>query len=257
LALSFLSQTKEVLLLDYLPQPFTKDSLSSRLVRIEDMAFSLFEATDPATAREKTDSFLSSLPDVRRLLFGSLKAILNGDPAASSFSEIVLCYPGFEAILNYRIAHVVYQLGDKVLARIFSEAAHRDTGIDINPGATIGRNFFIDHGTGIVIGETASIGNDVKLYQGVTLGAKSLAKGRMLSGLKRHPTVEDGCTIYSNASILGGTTVIGASTTVGANVYLTSSVPPRSIVYLGNSGIRIIPKVEEGAPLPEDGRKEK
>ena len=169
-----------------------------------------------------------------------LEAAFVGDPAAKSKSEIICSYPGFLAVFIYRAAHILYEAGVPLIPRIMTEYAHSRTGIDINPGATIGDYFFIDHGTGIVIGETAVIGNNVKLYQGVTLGALSLAKGRELQGKKRHPTVEDNVTIYSNAAIFGGDTVIGEGSIIGGNVYLTHGVPPKSIVKQTDEDLTII-----------------
>lgn len=193
--------------------------------------------TDSPEAKE--EAFLASLPRIRRSLNTSLEAILEGDPASVSKQQIALEYPGFQAILSYRIAHELKKLGLPIAARYLSEKAHSQTGIDINPGAEIGDYFFIDHGTGIVIGETTVIGNHVKLYQGVTLGALSLSKGRELVGKKRHPTVEDYVTIYSSAAIFGGDTVIGEGSTIGAVVYLTHSVPPHSLVLQTEHGIEI------------------
>lgn len=245
LVYSFLNDTKRLLTLDYLNPDFTAEMVDDLLAKIKTKLELILAQSDvkAVDSKAKTASFLDDLPNLKRLLSGSIEAILNGDPAAQSREEIVTCYPGFAAILNYRIAHSLYGLGLFFVSRVITEEAHRSTGIDINPGATIGKNFFIDHGTGIVIGETALIGDNVKLYQGVTLGARSLSKGRMLVGMKRHPTIGNNVTIYSSASILGGDTVIGDNTTVGANVYITSSVPKDSIVYLGNSGIRVIDKV--------------
>jgi serine O-acetyltransferase len=166
-------------------------------------------------------------------VFNSLKkdaeSILEFDPAAYSLEEVISAYPGFYAVAIYRISHVLYTLKVPLLPRILSEAAHSKTGIDIHPGATIGSEFFIDHGTGIVIGETSEIGNGVKIYQGVTLGALQVAKSE--SNKKRHPTIEDNVTIYSGATILGGETVIGHDSVIGGNVWLTSSVVPFSLVF--------------------------
>ena len=171
-----------------------------------------------------TETFIEQLPTLREQLFFDLTAAFNGDPAAKSHEEIVFCYPGFYAILVYRVAHLLYVAGVPILPRIMSEYAHEKTGIDIHPGAEIGESFFIDHGTGVVIGETAVIGNRVKIYQNVTLGALSPRKGQSLSGKKRHPTLQDDVTVYSGASILGGQTVIGKGAVVGGNCFLTKSV---------------------------------
>lgn len=169
------------------------------------------------------------IPNLYRLLNTDIKAILDGDPAARSAFEIVRAYPGFFAISFYRMAHALHKLNVPVIPRILTEYAHSKTGIDIHPGAEIGDYFFIDHGTGVVIGETSIIGNHVKIYQGVTLGALSVDKS--MANVKRHPTVEDHVVIYSGATILGGDTVIGKYSIIGGNVWLTRSVPPRSKVY--------------------------
>lgn len=169
-------------------------------------------------------NFINKLPIIDELLQTDLEAIYEGDPAANSKAEIILCYPGFYAIFIYRIAHSLYELNIPLLPRIISEEAHSKTGIDIHPGATIGHHFFIDHGTGIVIGETTIIGNYVKIYQGVTLGALSLKDGQKLKGIKRHPTILDNVTIYSEASIFGGDTIIGPNVTIGSSAFITSSV---------------------------------
>ena len=177
-------------------------------------------------------NFLDSLPEVDRLLKTDIEAIFDGDPACMSESEIILCYPGLTAIFTYRIAHVLYLLNIPTLPRILTEFAHSKTGIDIHPGAKIDAYFFIDHGTGIVIGETCVIGKHVKIYQGVTLGGLSLRKGRELSGVKRHPTIMDNVTIYSGASIFGGDTVIGTGTTIGSNAFITESVEDNMTVTI-------------------------
>jgi serine O-acetyltransferase len=176
------------------------------------------------------EDFFSKVLNVRTYLIKDIKAIYDGDPACNSYAEVVLTYPGFIAISAYRIAHILYEQGLKTAARVISEYAHSRTGIDINPGANIGESFFIDHGTGIVIGETAIIGDRVKLYQGVTIGALSLKDADKLRGVKRHPTIEDDVTIYSGASIFGGDTVIGHSSTIGSSAYIKRSIPPYSLV---------------------------
>lgn len=174
-------------------------------------------------------AFFQSLPEIHRQLMIDATAIERGDPAAESVDEVILAYPGFLAIAVHRVAHRISDLGVPLLPRVLSEWAHERTGIDIHPGATLGHPVVIDHGTGIVIGETALIGNNVKLYQGVTLGALSVAKS--LASTKRHPTIENDVVIYANATILGGETVIGAGSLIGGNTWITSSVPPNSIVY--------------------------
>ncbi len=186
------------------------------------------------TARRLTIEFMNQLAAVAETLNTDIVAAYNGDPAAISFEEILLSYPGFEAISIYRLAHVLYKMGLPLLPRIMTEQAHSKTGIDIHPGATVGQYFFIDHGTGVVIGETCTIGDHVKIYQGVTLGAKSFeldADGNPVKGVKRHPNIEDGVVIYAGATILGGETTIGKGSVIGGNVWLTESVEPGSTVY--------------------------
>ena len=175
-------------------------------------------------------SFFERLPSVREMLASDVEAAFDSDPAAQSTEETIFCYPGLFAISVQRLAHEFYKLNVPLLPRIMTEHAHSLTGIDIHPGAKLGKSFFIDHGTGVVIGETCEIGDNVKLYQGVTLGAVSPAYGQMLRDQKRHPTIEHSVTIYSNSTILGGETVIGHNTTIGGNVFLTSSVPPYNVV---------------------------
>src|SRR5256885_9634326 len=194
-----------------------------------------------AKAEEVFAAFLRELPHLRRTLWTDIDAAYEGDPAARSYEEIILAYPALEAVATYRMAHLLY---DKVplIPRIMTEWAHSRTGIDIHPGARIGSHFFIDHGTGVVIGETTEIGARVKLYQGVSLIAKSLAGGQALRGKKRHPTVEDNVTIYAGTTVMGGDTVIGAGSTIGASVFLTHSIPPRSLVFLEEKALRILDK---------------
>lgn len=174
---------------------------------------------------EKRDAFFASLDDIYNLLLDDIKMTYDSDPAANSYEEILISYPGIYAIITYRIAHKLYELGEKITARIMSEYAHSKTGIDIHPGANIGHHFFIDHGTGIVIGETTIIGDYCRIYQGVTLGALSLADGHALKGNKRHPTIGNNVIIYANASILGGDTIVGDNVTIGGNVFITKSIP--------------------------------
>ena len=176
-------------------------------------------------AEALTNEFLQQIPRVQELLMKDVDATMAGDPAANNKTEVILAYPGMYAIFVYRYAHILYELKVPVLPRIMSEYAHGQTGIDINPGATIGEYFFIDHGTGIVIGETSIIGNGVRIYQGVTIGALSTRKGQALSGIKRHPTIEDNVIIYANATILGGDTVVGRNATVAGNTFVTESIP--------------------------------
>lgn len=183
----------------------------------------------PRSGEETANVFFQRLPDIYHMLWKDAEAIQAGDPAAECVDEVISAYPGFPAIAFYRIAHVFYELDVPIFPRILTETAHQRTGIDIHPGAKIGNSFFIDHGTGIVIGETTVIGEQVKVYQGVTLGALSVSKA--MSSSKRHPTIGDRVVIYSNATILGGDTVIGHDSVIGGNVWLTESVPPFSVVY--------------------------
>jgi len=189
-------------------------------------------------AGEVVFRFLSDLPEVMELVAGDVQAAIDGDPAATGAVEVVMAYPGFKATYTYRLAHCLHRMGVPLIPRIMTEFAHNETGVDIHPGARIGREFFIDHGTGVVVGETTDIGERVKLYQGVTLGALSFPRderGRLLRGTKRHPTIEDDVVIYSGATILGGKTVIGRGSVIGGNVWLTSSVSPGSKVLLSRS----------------------
>ena len=185
-------------------------------------------------AKAIVDEFVAALPEVRRLVETDVDAAYDGDPAATSRMEVVMAYPGLYAVTVHRLAHVLYTLRVPILPRVMSELAHSKTGIDIHPGATIGERFFIDHGTGVVIGETTVIGRNVRLYQGVTLGGLSFAKddnGALVKGLKRHPNIEDNVVIYANATILGGDTTIGHDSEIGGSVWLIESVPPNSRVY--------------------------
>lgn len=185
--------------------------------------------------------FLATLPAVRRMLAQDVQAGFDGDPAAKGPSEIVFCYPCIEAITVYRMAHELLKLGVPLIPRVMTEYAHSRTGIDIHPGATIGRSFFIDHGTGVVIGETCHIGDNVKLYQGVTLGALSFPKdddGKIIRGKKRHPTLENDVVVYANATILGGDTVVGHHSVIGSSVWITSSVAPYTMVTMEKPNLR-------------------
>ena len=176
------------------------------------------------------NQFFRRLPYIQDMILKDVQAGFDGDPAAKSKEEIIFCYPGLFAIFVYRLAHELYMQKVPYIPRIMSEYAHGETGIDINPGATIGEYFFIDHGTGVVIGETTEIGNNVKLYQGVTLGALSTRLGQQLSDVKRHPTIGNNVTIYSNSAVLGGNTVIGENTTIGGNTFITESIPANTKV---------------------------
>lgn len=205
------------------------EKASSQLRKQAEAAFAYAGAHDNGERAERAvGALLDALPAIRATLQEDAVAAYEGDPAATSTAEIVICYPGFFAIAVNRIAHVLYTQRVPIIPRVMSEYAHSKTGIDIHPGATIGPGFFIDHGTGVVIGETCTIGRRVKLYQGVTLGAISFPKkadGTLVKGLKRHPDVEDEVVIYAGATVLGGETVIGRGAVIGASVWITSSVP--------------------------------
>jgi serine O-acetyltransferase len=213
-------------------------ALTDQITRIE--GYRVLERTRPedfdcaAQAERVVAELLSQLPTIRTLLQADILAAYEGDPAAHSNMEIVMSYPGLLAIATHRVANVLYRQDVHLLPRVMSEYAHSRTGIDIHPGATIGKGFFIDHGTGVVIGETCVIGSNVRIYQGVTLGALSFrkdAEGHLVKGIKRHPNVEDDVIIYANATILGGDTVIGKGSIIGGNVWLTHSVPPGSRIF--------------------------
>ena len=203
-----------------------------------------------AQAQEISLQFFRAIPAVRAVSQTDVEAFYDGDPAAYSTDEIIFCYPGLFAITVYRLAHVLYTLGVPMLPRIMTEHAHSVTGIDINPGAAIGNYFFIDHGTGIVVGETTVIGDHVKIYQGVTLGALSTRGGQSLRGKKRHPTIEDNVTIYAGASILGGETVIGRDCVIGSNVFITHSIPASTTVSVKSQELQY--KSRRTEPFWED-----
>jgi serine O-acetyltransferase len=194
--------------------------------------------------RARVDNFFGQLPGIYDLLQEDAHSILNSDPAAKTIEEVITAYPGFFATFVYRIAHLLCQHQCILLSRFFTEYAHSKTGIDIHPAAVIGRSFSIDHGTGVVIGETTIIGDNVKIYQGVTLGALNVSKA--IASTKRHPTIEDNVVIYAGATILGGSTVVGAGSIIGGNVWLTNSVPPNSVVY-HKSEVH----VKDNNPFPE------
>ncbi len=201
-----------------------------------------------ALGQAKAISFLEELPELRRKLALDAQAALDGDPAVKTLDEVIFCYPGLEAVTVYRVAHALHELEVPLIPRMMTEWAHSKTGIDIHPGAKIGHHFFIDHGTGVVIGETCEIGNQVKLYQGVTLGALSFATdgdGNLVRGQKRHPTIEDGVVIYANATVLGGATVIGHHSVIGSSVWLTRSLEPHTTVVLEKPKLRIRADIEE------------
>jgi serine O-acetyltransferase len=195
-----------------------------------------------ALGQAKTLAFLGKLPDLRKILAMDVEAAYAGDPACKALDEVIFCYPGLEAVTVYRLAHLLHELDVPLIPRMMTEWAHSRTGIDIHPGAKIGRYFFIDHGTGVVIGETCEIGQWVKLYQGVTLGALSFptdAEGNLVRGIKRHPTIEDRVVIYANATVLGGQTVIGHDSVIGSSVWITQSVEPHTTVMLEKPKLRV------------------
>ncbi len=199
-------------------------------------------------AHELAIALVQAIPAIRAMLDADVQAALAGDPAARSAAEVILSYPGVQAIAVHRVAHRLHWLGVPLIPRMLSELIHSRTGIDLHPGARIGRSFFIDHGTGVVVGETTVIGEHVKLYQGVTLGAHSVAADAKPQ-VQRHPTLEDHVTIYAGATILGGDTVIGRGSTIGGNVWLTRSVPPETTVVLANPSLRFIHRDEDPRPL--------
>jgi serine O-acetyltransferase len=193
-------------------------------------------------AQQKAIELLKRIPDIRTVLEQDAQAAFEGDPAAKSYYEVIFSYPGLEAVSVYRVAHELLLLGVPLIPRMMTEHAHSKTGIDIHPGARIGTGFFIDHGTGVVIGETCDIGKNVKLYQGVTLGALSFPRdqaGNIIRGMKRHPTLEDEVVVYANATILGGDTVVGRGAVIGSNVWLTHSVAPYTVVSLEKPSLRM------------------
>lgn len=227
-----LEEIVEVLYTSMFPVCECKNSTSFRdglIVTIEKLHRNIEGVKDTETADQIIESFLESLPAIHQRLYEDAHCYLQSDPAAKSLEEVILTYPGFFALSIHRIAHKLHELGVPLIARHFSEYAHSKVGIDIHPAAKIGKNLFMDHGTGIVIGETTEIGDNVKIYQGVTLGALFVEK--KLSDIKRHPTVEDNVVIYANATILGGKTVIGHNSTIGGGSWLTQSVIPYSLVY--------------------------
>lgn len=228
----------------------------ARALRHEAGAESLVtdQADYEALGQAKALQFLEQLPEIRRRLALDVRAAYDGDPAVSNPDEVIFCYPGLEAVTIYRLAHALYRLEVPLIPRMMTEWAHSKTGIDIHPGATIGDHFFIDHGTGVVIGQTCEIGNHVKLYQGVTLGALSFPvdeEGNLIRGFKRHPTIEDRVVIYANATILGGTTVIGHDAVIGSNVWLTRSVGAHTTVVLEKPKLRMrAEQADEFRPEP-------
>ncbi len=219
------------------------DKLTEQLARAlrHECSAAELEEDFQAMGQQRAMQFLDRLPELRAVLADDVQAAYDGDPAAKSLHEIIFCYPGVEAVTIFRLAHELYLLDIPLIPRMMTEYAHRKTGVDIHPGARIGRSFFIDHATGVVIGETTDIGDRVKLYQGVTLGALSFPKdsaGNIIRGMKRHPTLEDDVVIYANATILGGKTVIGHHAIVGSNVWLTDSVAPNTVVSMEKPSLR-------------------
>ena len=214
-------------------------------VMIEDVMYNLSQqiarVVKEENAKELCLEFLRRIPQVRAMVQTDLQAAYDGDPAATDKAEVIFSYPGLFAITVYRLAHQLHNLNIPMIPRIMTEYAHSVTGIDIHPGATIGKYFFIDHGTGIVIGETTVIGENVKIYQGVTLGGLSTRGGQNLRGKRRHPTIEDNVTIYANASILGGETVIGQGSVIGSSAFITKSVPPCTTVSLKSQELQMKP----------------
>lgn len=201
-----------------------------------------------ALGQAKTLQFLDQIPDLRRVLATDVQAAFDGDPACKNVDEVIFCYPGFEAVAVYRLAHILYELNIPFIPRMMTEWAHSRTGIDIHPGATIGDYFFIDHGTGVVVGQTCEIGEHVKIYQGVTLGALSFptdGEGQLVRGQKRHPTIEDRVVIYANATVLGGRTVLGHDAVIGSSVWITSSVAPHTTVVLEKPNLKVRSEVPD------------
>ena len=221
-------------------------NLNKQLVLV--LQASMDETQAKNQAQEISLAFLGKIPEIRAMVQTDVEAAYEGDPAATSLDEIIFCYPGLFAITVYRLAHVLYELQVPMIPRIMTEYAHGTTGIDIHPGATGGEYFFIDHGTGIVIGETTVIGQRVKIYQGVTLGGLSTRGGQLLRGVKRHPTIEDNVTIYANASILGGNTVIGRDSVIGANAFITHSIPACTTVTTKSQELQFKSRNCEGCP---------
>ncbi len=226
------------------------DTLTTQIARARLHEARVDQDVDPCEDKEDCQAIgqktaiaiLERIPDLRRKLALDVQAAYDGDPACQNLDEVILCYPGLEAVTVYRLAHELHLLGVPFIPRMMTEWAHKETGIDIHPGARIGDHFFIDHGTGVVIGETCEIGHRVKLYQGVTLGALSFptdADGNVIRNMKRHPTIEDRVVIYANATILGGKTVIGHDSVIGSSVWLTHSVAPHTTVTIENPELRI------------------
>ena len=233
------------------------EELSTRLADQIEKAVSVYkEVDDRQTTQQHLQEFLGRFPALRETLMTDVQAAYDGDPACRCKAEIILCYPGLYAIAVYRFAHELYRQGVPLIPRMMAESAHQKTGIDIHPGAIVGNHFFIDHGTGVVIGETTEIGNHVKIYQGVTLGALSFQRdenGTIVKGLKRHPTIEDNVVIYAGATILGGRTTIGKDCVIGSNVWITKSVDPNTTVVMEKPKLRMRTGTSEGLEDDFDG----
>ena len=225
-------QKKEInKLLDDLQDYLFPGFFSNKVIGKDDVVFDLCKIFKKLEVKEyKASKFVDKIEEIKKLLLKDVEATFNGDPASKSYEEIIMSYPGLYAIMVYRLAHELYINDVPMLPRLMSEISHSKTGIDIHPGATIGEYFFIDHGTGIVIGETTIIGSNVRIYQGVTLGALSLQNANEIRNKKRHPTIKNNVIIYANASILGGETVIGNNVIIGGNVFITSSIEDNKIV---------------------------
>ena len=227
-------------LLDDLQDYLFPNLFSNKIIRKDDIIFDLCKMFKTLNVKDyKASRYVESLDQIKKLLNEDIEATFNGDPAAKSKEEVIVSYPGIYAIMVYRLAHELYINKIPLLPRMISEIAHSKTGIDIHPGANIGRYFFIDHGTGVVIGETTIIGNNVRIYQGVTLGALSLKNTQELKNIKRHPTIKDNVIIYANASILGGETTIGNNVIIGGNVFITSSIEYNKIVTFEKENYKI------------------
>lgn len=230
---SFFNQVLGILFPDYSSKSYSSlNELQFHLINLKEELYELFYMypnRESISMKNKAGLFFEQLPAIYDLLQDDITAVFEGDPAAQSESEVIKSYPGFYAIASYRMAHEMYKMDIKLIPRMMTEHAHSKTGVDIHPGAKIGRRFCIDHGTGIVIGETTVIGDDVKIYQGVTLGALSVSKSDAKS--KRHPTIEDNVVLYAGATVLGGETIIGEGSVIGGNTWITKSVAPNSKVY--------------------------
>lgn len=245
--IKFINEVRNVLFIGYNEEmPENKTTYLKNKINIIKNLLTLIMnslSSDTLLINDVVLTFINSIPSIKKQINGDLTAFLLNDPAVNNEQEVIHCYPGFYAISLYRIANVLANLGVLILPRIICEHAHSKTGIDIHPNANIGENFFIDHGTGVVIGETTIIGRNVKIYQGVTLGAISLSNVELIKNKKRHPTIEDNVTIYSNTSILGGQTVIGENSIIGCNVFLTKSVEKNTKVVFNNNIQSLLKKV--------------